>query len=185
MDDIDNDQSTSITKGELKEIFNNAKKNIDSVSEVAKNYEKSINHDSEKKSNLFSTLCMLAYIDNEFSIDEKNILHSIADSILLPITEKERILKYFEYLNRNKNNNGNNESDMHSQMSLDEAYILLESKRDDSFEDIKKRYRILVKKYHPDMMQGQGLDDDFIALATKKLQKVNFAFERIKKHMKI
>ena len=46
---------------------------------------------------------------------------------------------------------------------------------------LKKNYRNLVKKYHPDIITGQGASQNIIDEATTKLQEINEAYEIIKK----
>ena len=48
-------------------------------------------------------------------------------------------------------------------------------------EAIKKKYRALVKEYHPDILMGQGKEQSIIDAATAKLQEINEAYEMIKK----
>ena len=59
--------------------------------------------------------------------------------------------------------------------------IASESKPSDSLETIKKRYRKLVTDNHPDKIVAQGLPEEFVQLATEKLQKINAAYEAIQK----
>jgi DnaJ like chaperone protein len=46
---------------------------------------------------------------------------------------------------------------------------------------LKKNYRNLVKKHHPDIISGQGAAQNIIDEATRKLQEINEAYELIKK----
>ena len=56
---------------------------------------------------------------------------------------------------------------------IDDPYKILGVSRDASDEEIKRAYRQLAKKYHPDRNPGD-------AEAAKKMQKVNAAYEQIK-----
>ncbi len=67
--------------------------------------------------------------------------------------------------------------------SLEDAYKVLEISSDASDEEIKKAYRKMAMKYHPDKVSHLG--DDFKEAAKKKFQKVNEAYERIKKDRKM
>ncbi len=62
-----------------------------------------------------------------------------------------------------------------------DPYEVLGCEEDDEFAKIKKSYRMLVKKYHPDYMHGKGLDDNEIKKATEKMKEVNAAYEEVKK----
>ena len=56
---------------------------------------------------------------------------------------------------------------------IDDPYKVLGVSRDASDEEIKKAYRRLAKKYHPDLNPGD-------AEAARKMQEVNAAYEQIK-----
>jgi DnaJ like chaperone protein len=58
---------------------------------------------------------------------------------------------------------------------------ILESKQSDDAATLKKNYRNLVKKHHPDIISGQGAAQNIIDEATRKLQEINEAYELIKK----
>lgn len=65
-------------------------------------------------------------------------------------------------------------------MAITDPYKVLGVNRNDSEETIKKAYRELVKKYHPD----KYLDSDLKDLANEKLQQVNEAYDNIVKNRK-
>ena len=58
-------------------------------------------------------------------------------------------------------------------MIIDDPYKVLGLSPDASDEDVKRAYRRLAKKYHPDLNPGD-------AEAAKKMQQVNAAYEQIK-----
>ena len=41
-------------------------------------------------------------------------------------------------------------------------------------------YRKLVKKYHPDILMGQGMDEKIIKNSTIKLQEINLAYDELR-----
>ena len=45
--------------------------------------------------------------------------------------------------------------------------------------DVKRRYRDLVREYHPDRHIAAGVPEEMIEIATERLQKVNEAYEQI------
>ncbi len=61
------------------------------------------------------------------------------------------------------------------------SYEILRCKVTDDNATIKKKYRTLIKKYHPDFIQTKDLDEDFIEFAKQKMQEINFAYDVVKK----
>ncbi len=65
----------------------------------------------------------------------------------------------------------------------DSAYKILEIERSASDEAVKKAYRRMAMKYHPDKVSHLG--DDYRKSADEKFRKVNEAYEKIKKERNI
>ena len=65
----------------------------------------------------------------------------------------------------------------------DSSYKILEIERTVTDEDVKKAYRKMAMKYHPDKVSHIG--DDFRKAADEKFKKVNEAYQKIKKERKI
>lgn len=61
-----------------------------------------------------------------------------------------------------------------------DPYEILDVSKNANFNEIKKKYRELVKKYHPDILMGQGANDSVIREGTKKLQEINAAYEKLR-----
>lgn len=62
---------------------------------------------------------------------------------------------------------------------LDDPYLVLGVARGSHVGEIKKRYRGLVREYHPDRHIAAGVPEEMIEIATARLQKVNEAYEQI------
>ncbi len=62
---------------------------------------------------------------------------------------------------------------------VDSSYKILEIDKNASNEEIKKAYRRMAKKYHPDKVSHLG--EEFQKKANEKFQEVNKAYEKIKK----
>lgn len=61
-----------------------------------------------------------------------------------------------------------------------DPYEILGLSKDATFSEIKKKYRELVKKYHPDILMGKGADEEIIQEGTKRLQEINEAYKILK-----
>ena len=67
-----------------------------------------------------------------------------------------------------------------SAKSKRDPYEILGLSKDATFSEIKKKYRELVKKYHPDILMGKGADEEIVQEGTKKLQEINEAYKILK-----
>ena len=65
----------------------------------------------------------------------------------------------------------------------DSSYKILEIEPSSSNDDVKKAYRRMAMKYHPDKVSHLG--DDFRKTADEKFKKVNEAYDKIKKERNI
>jgi DnaJ like chaperone protein len=60
-----------------------------------------------------------------------------------------------------------------------DPYLILGLGRSAAADEIKRRYRELVREYHPDRHIAAGVPEEMIEIATERLQKVNEAYDRI------
>lgn len=65
--------------------------------------------------------------------------------------------------------------------SFRDPYAVLGCSSRDSDEEIRKCYRKMVAKYHPDKFIGQDLDQEFVELATRRFREIQSAYEQIRK----
>ena len=63
--------------------------------------------------------------------------------------------------------------------SPDDPYLILGLAHDAEADEIRQRYRELVREYHPDRHIAAGVPEEMIEIATARLQKVNEAYDRI------
>ncbi len=63
--------------------------------------------------------------------------------------------------------------------NVNKYYAILNCKKTDGAEEIKAKYRSLVKQYHPDVIQGKGLPADFVEFANKKFHLIREAYQHI------
>lgn len=62
-----------------------------------------------------------------------------------------------------------------------DPYQIIGVPRDAGEADIKTTYRKLVRENHPDKLMSQGVPEEFIELANRKLADINAAYDRIQK----
>jgi len=62
-----------------------------------------------------------------------------------------------------------------------DPYMILGASREMSDDELKARYRKLVRENHPDALVAQGMPEEFVQLANEKLAAINGAWDRIEK----
>lgn len=159
-----------VSRDILKSVYEREKSRLDNARSIAMEYRFSTGATKEQSCSVLIFLLNLAYVDGVFSPAERKILIEIAYGLGIDDSLRANIFAKFE--SEFNTRFGSNKLD---------AYEVLGLSKDASFEDVKKRYKELVRKNHPDLLMGQGADDFVVSEATKKLQEINEAYEIIKK----
>lgn len=157
----------------LKAIYQKEMQTFDNTIIVSQKYLKLTKNDYFKRLKVMEYLLNLAFIDNEFTQNEMMITEDIANALEIKRSDFERLIEQFRAFYAKK--------EQSKQFGIQNAYAILGATPDEEMESIKKKYRALVKEYHPDILMGQGKDQSIIDAATAKLQEINEAYEMIKK----
>ena len=159
---------------ELKKLYSREKESFDNTMEICEKLYSLTKYDYTKRAKIMEYLLNLAFIDKDFSDTERMITEDIAKSLKIKTQDFENLVNTFKafYAQQAQNN----------ALSLDKAYEILAVNSSDDDNVIKKAYRTLVKKHHPDIIAGSGASQNIIDEATTKLQEINEAYELIKKH---
>ena len=160
-------------KEKLKVLYADEKQSFDNMILICEKLYKLTKHEYNKRVKIMEYLLNLAFIDKEFSDTEKMITEDIANALNIEKSDFDRLIMTFEAFYAQQASN--------KAISLEKAYEVLESNASDDNATLKKNYRNLVKKHHPDIISGQGASQNIIDEATKKLQEINEAYEIIKK----
>ena len=169
------ENSTRI-RSELKQIYKNEISTFENIPALCEKYKR-LNTPYKSKISLMQTLLALAFVDLDFSDSEHMICEDIANFIGIKKTDFIELVNMFEQ-NKQKAKNENINT-------IKSACEVLGVSEDSKIEDIKKAYRALVKKYHPDILRSKGVGDDGIKQANQKLQEINNAYDILKKEKKI
>ena len=146
-------------------IFNDIKnKPFPSVRSICLQIDKNVNHSGRLI--IVQFLFSIAASDDELLDVEVNLIKKISNYLHINEYDFQSIKSM--YLSK-KND-------------IDNDYKILEISKSSSNEDVKKAYRKMAKKYHPDKLQN--VSDDIIKMAQEKFNKVNQAYERIMKSRK-
>ncbi|MBL0708443.1 MAG: TerB family tellurite resistance protein [Sulfurimonas sp.] len=162
------------TKDILKQIFDEEKDRSDNLEDVAQALGQVVKRDKAKQQQFMGFLIQLAFIDGEVSQNEDDILQTIAQAFEFDPDAYHAIFEQFEKMMKNINPKAN----------IADAYKLLGVTESDDMSVIKKAYRKLIRKYHPDIIKSQNKGEDYMKEATAKTQEINQAYEMIKSSIK-
>jgi len=166
-------ENSDFVRDELKNIYKKEMNSFDNTVEVATKYFNLTKNEYPKRLKVMEYLLNLAFIDNDFSKAEFMITEDISNALKIKRSDFENMIAQFEQFYAQKQNS--------QELSLDKSYAILGVSKGEDMKIIKKKYRELVKKNHPDIITGQGASQSIIDEATAKLQEINEAYEIIKK----
>ena len=129
--------------------------------------KKLVNYDLYVKKQVMQQLIFMASLDGYTKLKE-SLIFNAGGALGFEYVQMKRyiddILGFKKHQPKNKN-----------------VYEILGSHVTDDMSLIKKRYRALVKKYHPDFIQSNGYNDKTEELAKQKMQEINQAYADIKR----
>ena len=173
LDDLS--QKVSGVREYLKEVYNSQKENVDNAYETARNYKRAFNLNYDTCVARLTFFLNLAYIDGEFNKSEQDVIRNIAYGFGIDKeTLNEIIFKFDSFY-------GSRFGVDHDEISQEnDAFEVLGLSKNASLEEVKARYKELVRQYHPDILMGRGESKEVIERSTKKLQEINEAYGRLK-----
>ncbi len=159
----------------LKEVYKSQKENIDNAYETARNYKRAFNLNYDTCVARLTFFLNLAYIDGEFNKSEQDVIRNIAYGFGIDKETLDEIIFKFDSFY------GSRFGADHDEISQEnDAFEVLGLSKNASLDEIKARYKELVRQYHPDILMGRGESKEVIERSTKKLQEINEAYGRLK-----
>ena len=159
----------------LKEVYNSQKENVDNAYETARNYKCAFNLNYDTCVARLTFFLNLAYIDGEFNKSEQDVIRNIAYGFGIDKETLDEIIYKFDSFY------GSRFGADHDEISQEnDAFDVLGLSKNASLDEIKVRYKELVRQYHPDILMGRGESKEVIERSTKKLQEINEAYGRLK-----
>jgi DnaJ like chaperone protein len=160
----------------LKKIYKKEKESFNNTIEICEKFLNLTKRDYTKRLKVMEYLLNLAFIDGDFSQTEFMITEDIANALKIKRADFENMINQFEMFYKQK--------EQDQALSIEKAYEILGVDANADINKVKKAYRALVKKHHPDIIKGQGANQSIIDEATARLQEINEAYELVKKQIK-
>ena len=173
LDDLS--QKVSGVREYLKEVYNSQKENVDNAYETARNYKRAFNLNYDTCVARLTFFLNLAYIDGEFNKSEQDVIRNIAYGFGIDKETLDEIIFKFDSFYGSRFG-----ADRDEMSQENDAFEVLGLSKNASLDEVKARYKELVRQYHPDILMGRGESKEVIERSTKKLQEINEAYGRLK-----
>ncbi len=141
-------------------VFNLAKQDVAGYETYARQIAKLFDARAEVLEDVLDGLFHIAKADNAFHPGEHGFLRRVADIFGFSEADFARIRA------------------RHVDVP-DDPFLILGLPRDAAPDAVRKRYRELVREHHPDRHIAAGVPEEMVELATRRLQKINEAYDRI------
>ena len=115
-----------------------------------------------------------AYADGQLHAREHALLESICDRLRLPAGELERLeatVRAEHHARTAKPTDALSPADAYAILGVDESC---------SDAELKRAYRRMMNRHHPDKLVAKGLPEEMMRIATEKTREIKGAYDRLK-----
>lgn len=151
----------------LNDTISTAKASHDNIDQLAKEFTSQFSYESQLM--LLNMVYNVAYSDGNFHSSEAKLIDRLAVLLNISSFDHQRIKMAFEA----------QFGSLSSQKNDDQYFAILGLPNSASKDEIKKTYRELSKKYHPDKVHHLG--DEFKQQAEEKMKEINTAYDELMK----
>lgn len=168
---------------QARQLFNEGKSANFDLNAVLNNFKEVVGPGDLTRT-LLEVLLVSSYADGHFSVEEKSFVSQVCAYLGVSVAEFEALhiqVKQQAHFRQGYQSSSDGAS---SKDLLKSAYEVLGVTEDMTDADIKKAYRRLMSKNHPDKLSSQGLPKEMIELAKEKTQEIQSAYELVKNSRK-
>ena len=119
-----------------------------------------------------------AYADGTLDPAELTLLKHICKQLGI----SEFVFRQLEQRVRAERHHGQASGPAQGEMTLKDAYAILNVNHNTPDREVKKSYRRLISQHHPDKLVAKGLPEEMMKIASQKTHEIKLAYEKIKQH---
>lgn len=164
--------------------FRAAKMDGHSIYEYAESFAGAVRA-TEMRILFYDILWDLACADGVVTPEEMDILQRIVSPLRVPqmlfFEERSRRLAGSGTGQTRDRRSSGRSSSAPRTPSPDDPYEVLGCSRRASDDEVRRAYRALAKKLHPDLLRAQGLPEEMLRKANDRMARVNAAWEQVKR----
>jgi DnaJ like chaperone protein len=144
-----------------------------------------VTSDNPELLKLFIDLQFQVALVGGLSLNKQQKLNAILTFMgFLPLHDQHRFYEDFSRQNtsdkyRQNNTHSSENSRQYQNTEIDHAYGVLGINRNASKQEVKRAYRLLISRNHPDKLIAKGLPEGMIKIANEKTQQIRKAYEQI------
>tara|TARA_A100001015_G_C15036740_1_gene736772 strand:+ start:1874 stop:2710 length:837 start_codon:yes stop_codon:yes gene_type:complete len=153
----------------INDVMESAKLATDDINKLANEFTLQFGYESQLM--LLNMVYNIAYSDGVFHESEAKLIEQLSLLLKVSAFDHQRIKMAFEA----------QYGDIAKKATDDKYYAILGLTNSASKQEIKKTYRELSKKYHPDKVHHLG--EEFKLQAEKKMQEINVAYDELMKRV--
>lgn len=144
-----------------------------------------VTRDNPELLKLFIDLQFQTALVGGLSLKKQQLLNVILASMgFAPLHQQHRFYEDFaRQQTRQQSNTGSyqssNDGTQQKKSTIEHAYSILGISRSATKQEVKRAYRQLISRNHPDKLIAKGLPESMIKIATEKTQQIRQAYEQI------
>ena len=129
----------------------------------------------------YEILWDIACADGILAPAEKNVLEALERGLMLDPGTFARLFRQRIRRTNKWDYDDQNENAHQYRDSLENEYAELGCKSSATDEELRKAYRSLAKKLHPDILRAQGMPESLMRKSNARMARINTAWDKIKK----
>jgi len=129
----------------------------------------------------YEILWDIACADGILAPAEKNVLEALERELMLGPGTFARLFRQRIRRTNKWDYDDQNENAHQYRDSLENEYAELGCKSSATDEELRKAYRSLAKKLHPDILRAQGMPESLMRKSNARMARINTAWDKIKK----